>query len=116
VIDDDPAARYLMHKLLADTNTCVLEAADGRSGLIAARRSKPALIFLDLGLPDFGGEQILEALKTDAELRDVPVAIVTASVLSSEERARLGRRAQAVVQKSDLSSERTRAILASNGV
>jgi signal transduction histidine kinase/CheY-like chemotaxis protein len=116
VIDDDPAARYLMQKLLADTNTCVLEAADGRSGLIAARRSKPALIFLDLGLPDLSGEQVLEALKADAELRDVPVAIVTASVLTSEDRARLGRRAEAVVQKSDLSSERARAILASSGV
>jgi signal transduction histidine kinase/DNA-binding response OmpR family regulator len=116
VIDDDPAARYLMHKLLSDTNICVLEAADGRSGLIAARRSRPAMIFLDLGLPDFSGEEILEVLKNDAELQDVPVAIVTASVLTSDERARLGRRAQVVLQKSDLSSERTRAILTSNGV
>lgn len=116
MIDDDPAARYLMHKLLADTNTCVLEAADGRSGLIAARRARPALIFLDLGLPDFSGEEVLNALKNDADLHDVPVAIVTASKLTSDERTRLGRRAEAVVQKSDLSSERTRAILASNGV
>ena len=116
VIDDDPAARYLMQKLLADAHVTVLEAADGRSGLIAARRARPALIFLDLGLPDFSGEEILEALKNDADLHDVPVAIVTASKLSSDERARLGKRAEVVVQKSDLSSERTRAILASNGV
>ena len=116
VIDDDPAARYLMQKLLADAHVTVLEAADGRSGLIAARRARPALIFLDLGLPDFSGEEILEALKNDADLHDVPVAIVTASKLTSDERARLGKRAEVVVQKSDLSSERTRAILASNGV
>lgn len=116
VIDDDPAARYLMQKLLADTHVTVLEAADGRSGLIAARRARPALIFLDLGLPDFSGEEILDALKNDADLHDVPVAIVTASKLTSDECARLGRRAEAVLQKSDLSSERTRAILASNGV
>ena len=55
-------------------------------------------------------------LKNDADLQNVPVAIVTASKLTADERARLGRRAQAVVQKSDLSSERTRAILASNGL
>ena len=116
VIDDDPAARYLMQKLLADTHTTVLEAADGRSGLIAARRARPALIFLDLGLPDFSGEEVLEALKQDADLQNVPVAIVTASKLTNDDRARLGKRAEAVVQKSDLSSERTRAILASNGV
>ena len=116
IIDDDPAARYLMQKLLADTHTTVLEAADGRSGLIAARRARPALIFLDLGLPDFSGEEVLEALKQDADLQNVPVAIVTASKLTNDDRARLAKRAEAVVQKSDLSSERTRAILASNGV
>ncbi len=116
VIDDDPAARYLMQKLLADTHTTVLEAADGRSGLIAARRARPSMIFLDLGLPDFSGEEILEALKSDADLQDVPVAIVTASKLTNDERIRLGRRAEAVLQKSDLSTEWARAILASNGV
>jgi DNA-binding response OmpR family regulator len=116
VIDDDPAARYLMQKLLADTHTGVLEATDGRSGLIAARRARPALIFLDLGLPDFSGEEVLNVLKSDAELQSVPVAIVTASKLTVDERSRLGRRAEVVVQKSDLSSERTRAILASNGL
>jgi CheY-like chemotaxis protein len=116
VIDDDPAARYLMQKLLADTHTTVLEAADGRSGLIAARRARPSLIFLDLGLPDFSGEEVLEALKKDVDLQHVPVAIVTASKLSQDDRVRLGKRAEVVLQKSDLSSERTRAILASNGV
>jgi signal transduction histidine kinase/CheY-like chemotaxis protein len=116
VIDDDPAARYLMQKLLADTHTTVLEAADGRSGLIAARRARPSMIFLDLGLPDFSGEEILEALKNDADLQDVPVAIVTASKLTNDERTRLGRRAEAVLQKSDLSSEQARAILASSGI
>jgi CheY-like chemotaxis protein len=116
VIDDDPAARYLMQKLLADTHTTVLEASDGRSGLIAARRARPALIFLDLGLPDFSGEEVLEALKKDADLRNVPVAIVTASKLTNDDRVRLGKRAEVVLQKSDLSSERTRAILASSGV
>jgi signal transduction histidine kinase/CheY-like chemotaxis protein len=115
-IDDDPAARYLMQKLLADTHTTVLEAEDGRSGLIAARRARPSMIFLDLGLPDFSGEEILEALKNDADLQNVPVAIVTASKLTNDERTRLGRRADAVVQKSDLNSERARALLVSNGV
>jgi CheY-like chemotaxis protein len=74
------------------------------------------MIFLDLGLPDFSGEEVLNVLKSDADLQSVPVAIVTASKLTSDEQARLGRRAEAVVQKSDLSLERTRAILTSNGL
>jgi signal transduction histidine kinase/DNA-binding response OmpR family regulator len=116
VIDDDPAARYLMHKLLASDRTCVVEAADGRSGLAAARRSRPSMIFLDLSLPDLGGEEVLESLKSDSELQQVPVAIVTSARLSGEQRERLGRRAQAVLQKSELNADRARALLALNGL
>ncbi len=116
VIDDDPAARYLMQKLLADPHTTVPEAVDGRSGLIAARRARPSMNYLDLGLPDCSGAVILEALIIVADLQNVPVAIVTASKLTLDERYRLARRAEAVLQKSDLSSDRTRAILASNGI
>ncbi len=116
VIDDDPAARYLMQKLLAGARVCVLEARDGRSGLAAARRSKPALIFLDLNLPDLGGEDVLEALRSDAELHGVPVTIVTSAQVSRDQRERLGRHAQAVLQKSELTGDRARSILASNGL
>jgi signal transduction histidine kinase/DNA-binding response OmpR family regulator len=116
IIDDDPASRYLIQKLLTGPRTCVIEASDGRSGLVAARRSRPALIFLDLMLPDVGGEQILEALRTDAELQSVPVAIVTSRVLTAKQRAELETRAQAVLQKSDLNVETTRAFLAANGM
>jgi DNA-binding response OmpR family regulator len=116
VIDDDPAARYLLQKLLGDNRTRVIEAADGRSGLEAARSTRPAMIFLDLQLPDSSGEDILEALRRDVDLRQVPVAIVTSRSLSSEERMRLGERAQAVLQKSELNADTARAILARNGL
>jgi signal transduction histidine kinase/DNA-binding response OmpR family regulator len=116
VIDDDPAARYLMHKLLENENVCVIEARDGRSGLAAARRSKPSLIFLDLNLPDLSGEDVLEALEADIDLQEVPVAIVTAALVSRDQRERLGRRAQSVLQKSELDGDRARSILASNGL
>jgi signal transduction histidine kinase/DNA-binding response OmpR family regulator len=116
VIDDDPAARYVLQKLLEDSNVCVIEARDGRSGLAAARRSKPSLIFLDLNLPDLGGEDVLEELRADTELQEVPVAIVTSALVSRDQRERLSRRAQSVVQKSELNGEWTRSILASNGL
>jgi CheY-like chemotaxis protein len=67
-------------------------------------------------LPDMRGEQILEALKADTELHSVPVAIVTSRLLSAQQRADLENRAQAVLQKSDLSVETTRALLAANGM
>jgi signal transduction histidine kinase/DNA-binding response OmpR family regulator len=115
VIDDDPASRYLLQKLLADERACVIEAADGRSGLVSARRSKPSLIFLDLQLPDSSGEDVLRELKNDSTLKDVPVAIVTAKLLNLAERERLSSRAQAVLQKSELSADTTRVLLAASG-
>lgn len=116
VIDDDPAARYLLQKLLANGHTCVIEAVDGRSGLLAARRTKPAFIFLDLQLPDATGEEILATLREDDELRDTPVAIVTSRLLSPAERQRLGLRAQTVLQKNELDLDTTRGLLAAHGL
>jgi CheY-like chemotaxis protein len=103
-------------KLLADPRTHVVEAVDGQSGLIAARTSHPVMIFLDLNLPDTTGEDVLAAIRLDNVLKKVPVAVVTSRVLSPEERERLGERAQAVLEKSELSADRAREILARAGL
>jgi len=116
VIDDDPAARYVYQKLLADPRTHVVEAVDGHSGLVAARAAQPVMIFLDLNLPDTTGEDVLAAIRRDSTLRKVPVAVVTSRVLSPEERERLGERAQAVLEKSELSADRAREILSRAGL
>jgi signal transduction histidine kinase/CheY-like chemotaxis protein len=116
VIDDDPSARYLLQTLLANHRTRVIEAVDGTTGLQAARSRRPAMIFLDLQLPDSSGEDVLGALRRDSQLRRVPVAIVTSRDLSTEERNRLGERAQAVLQKSELTADTARALLTQNGL
>jgi signal transduction histidine kinase/DNA-binding response OmpR family regulator len=116
VIDDDPAARYLYQKLLANKRTHVIEAEDAHSGLVAARTSQPAMIFLDLNLPDSNGEDVLAALRRDSSLQKVPVAVVTSRVLSPAERDRLAECAQAVLEKSELSADRARALLSQAGL
>ena len=116
VIDDDPASRYLLQKCLADSRTRVLEATDGNTGLEAARALHPSMIFLDLHLPDRNGEDILVALKRDASLRQVPVAIVTSQALSPEHRSRLEERADAVLLKDELTVDATRELLMRNGL
>jgi signal transduction histidine kinase/DNA-binding response OmpR family regulator len=116
VIDDDPAARYLYQKLLANPRTHVVEAIDGHSGLAAARAAQPVMIFLDLNLPDSTGEDVLAAIRRDSRLKQVPVAVVTSRSLSPQERDRLGERAQAVLEKSELNAERAREILSRVGL
>jgi CheY-like chemotaxis protein/two-component sensor histidine kinase len=116
VIDDDPAARYIVQRLLSDSPVQVLEAADGESGLELARRCRPALIFLDLELPDQRGEAVLRALRAEAQTREIPVAILTAAPLAEAERARLGAQAQAVLHKSELDPRTARELLSRHGV
>jgi CheY-like chemotaxis protein len=111
VIEDDPAARYLLQKSLTSPQCCVLEAPDGRSGLIAARRARPSMIILDLGLPDMSGEDVLDVLKADEQLGRVPVALITAATLTPAEKARLGARAQQVISKNEIGSDRWRELL-----
>jgi len=67
-------------------------------------------------LPDATGEDVLAAIRRDSTLKKVPVAVVTSRVLSPEERTRLGERAQAVLEKSELSAATTREILARAGL
>ena len=62
VIDDDPAARYAIRKYCERQPYQVLEAADAREGLRAARTLRPELIVLDLNLPDRRGEEVLREL------------------------------------------------------
>ena len=102
LIDDDPAARYMMRRMLDPVGHQVLEAEDGGSGLEAAQAARPRLIVLDLGLPDIGGEQVLERLSDDPATRDIPVLIATSRDLSSHERQTLSRRARAVLDKRDV--------------
>jgi signal transduction histidine kinase/DNA-binding response OmpR family regulator len=115
VIDDDPAARYVLLKLLSDGSTRVIEAGSCASGLEAARSSRPAAIFLDLHLPDGSGEDVLGELRGDASFDETPVAIVTSRSLSSADRVRLASRAQLVVEKSELTAAVTRAFVERGG-
>jgi hypothetical protein len=56
----------------------LLHAPNGEDGIRMARDEGPALIFLDLHLPDMSGEDVLERLWQDRELRRIPVAVLSA--------------------------------------
>jgi PAS domain S-box-containing protein len=77
VIDDDPAARTLMARILSKEGFRVLEAPDGGSGLRVARAERPDVITLDVVMPGMDGWTVLSTLKEDAELRDIPVVMLT---------------------------------------
>jgi diguanylate cyclase (GGDEF)-like protein len=78
VVEDDAAIRQLISAALAGEGHVVLQAADGRTALTAASDMHPDVILLDIGLPDIDGLTVLGTLKGDAELRGIPVIMVTA--------------------------------------
>src|SRR2546425_8569334 len=78
LIDDDQDLHDLLVISLMDDNIQLLCARDGRDGLALARRNKINVILLDLGLPKNDGFAVLQELKEDAHLRNIPVIILTA--------------------------------------
>jgi signal transduction histidine kinase/CheY-like chemotaxis protein len=105
LIDDDPASRYTLRKLLDAGKYHVLEAADAEQGLRIANTMQPHLVFLDLNLPDRRGDSLLEELVTGELTKGIPVVIATSQTLNPAERERLGRRAAAVLHKGELDKE-----------
>jgi PAS domain S-box-containing protein len=77
VIDDDPAARDLMRRFLAREGFEPVVADSGETGLRLARETRPQVITLDVMMPKTDGWSVLQQLKADAELRDIPVIMVT---------------------------------------
>lgn len=79
VIDDEQPMRELMKRFLRREGLSVITASDGAAGLRAARARRPAAIMLDVMMPRMDGWAVLETLKADPALADVPVVMVTIS-------------------------------------
>jgi signal transduction histidine kinase/CheY-like chemotaxis protein len=77
VIDDDPAVRELFQNHLSKLGYQVAVASGGDEGLRLARKLRPDAITLDVMMPGMDGWMVLTALKTDPELADIPVILVT---------------------------------------
>ena len=77
VVDDDPTARELLSANLKGAGYRLLQASSGDEALSLARSTRPDAITLDVMMPKPDGWDVLSALKADANLRDIPVVIVT---------------------------------------
>jgi len=80
VVEDDPSVRGLLQTLLTAEGYQVTTASDGLAGLVRASSQPPALVLLDLMMPDLGGVRVLEEMRDDPELAQVPVIVVTGKV------------------------------------
>ncbi len=77
VVEDDARAQALLQHTLLSNGFSVAVAHSGEEALTKAKTLHPAAVTLDVILPGIDGWAVLELLKTDAQTRDVPVAVVT---------------------------------------
>ena len=77
IIEDDPLMRRLYQKIFTFEKYEVETAEDGEEGLDKARKSKPTLILLDIMMPKMNGLQVLGKMKTDPDLKKIPVVMLT---------------------------------------
>ena len=86
-IEDNRSNVRLMERLLERRpGVRLLHAPSGDDGLRVARAECPNLIFLDLQLPDMSGEEVLRLLLEDEQLRQIPVAMLSADATPAQAR------------------------------
>jgi DNA-binding response OmpR family regulator len=91
VVDDDPKAVELMTAFLSGRNYEVIRAYGGEEAIRLARRTRPDLIVLDLMMPDVSGFDVVDALQHDTDMAHIPILVVTAKQLTTDDRAALSR-------------------------
>ena len=77
IIDDDPGMSNLMRRFLTREGWQVVAAESGEAGLRLARELRPNAITLDVMMPDMDGWAVLAALKSDPQLAEIPVIMLT---------------------------------------
>jgi HAMP domain-containing protein/CheY-like chemotaxis protein/signal transduction histidine kinase len=106
VVEDDEVERKSVAELLAHEDIEISSAGTGADALVQLREDPPDCVVLDLKLPDMSGFEVLEEIRDDELLRDLPVVVFTGRELSAEEDAMLHTMARSVVVKGVESPER----------
>ncbi|MCU0509506.1 MAG: substrate-binding domain-containing protein [Anaerolineae bacterium] len=109
VVDDDPQARDLYARLLADRfpGFPIVAVEDGQAALDWLQSEAPSLVILDLSMPRVDGFTVLERLRADARTRTTPVFVLTGRMLSYEDIKRLDYPQVVAHSKGILSDEET---------
>ncbi len=106
VIEDNAAEQIGLAELLGHDDIDIVTAETGGQALEILRREPPDCVVLDLKLPDISGFEVLEKIRDDEALCDIPVVVFTGRELSPEEDAILHTMARSVVVKGVESPER----------
>ena len=83
VVEDNADNRLLIQAILGDQFNLV-EYENGNDALAGITRSRPDLVLLDISLPGMDGNEILQRIRRDVTLRDLPVIALTAHAMAGD--------------------------------
>jgi HAMP domain-containing protein/CheY-like chemotaxis protein len=106
IVEDDEVQRNTLVELIGDRDVEITAVGSGSEALDQMARRSYDCIVLDLGLNDMSGLELLEQMRSDATLSQVPVIIYTGKELSRAEEAELRQLAQTIIIKDVKSPER----------
>lgn len=107
VVDDDPGILEMHCRMIESSGRRTLTARNGREALELLDTTKPDLILLDLSMPVMDGFEMLDHLHKRETLRDIPVIILTARILSNEDLERCNRGVASILGKGLFSANET---------
>lgn len=85
IVEDNDLNMKLFNDLLEAHGYSTLKSRSGLEGFELARQHRPALILMDIQLPEVSGIDIIKLLKEDEELRAIPVIAITAFAMKGDE-------------------------------
>lgn len=98
-VEDEPAVQRLVEFWLQDAGYRVMLAADGAAGLDLVRTERPDLVVTDALMPVMTGDELVEVLQADPELRAIPIIMATAAASPFRVKRMLSLGCRAVVGK-----------------
>lgn len=85
IVDDIETNRMVVQAMLEPMDVEVLQASDGESAIALARKTRPDFILMDSRMPGLGGSEATRQLADDPATSNIPIAILSASVLPTEQ-------------------------------
>jgi signal transduction histidine kinase/DNA-binding response OmpR family regulator len=99
VIEDDETNREMIRRMLKREGWSIMEAQNGRVALTLLAERTPNLILLDLMMPEMDGFEFVSELHKNEAWRSIPIVVVTAKILTDEDRLRLDGYVEKILQK-----------------
>jgi two-component system chemotaxis response regulator CheY len=102
IVDDSPAMRRFIHRIMSlsglELSDCV-EAGNGEEALLRLREGPVDIILTDINMPEMTGEELMERLDADRELRRIPALVISTDATTRRVKRMLALGAQGYIAK-----------------